>query len=193
MAVMCFLQRSSGKSGCWKNRQNAKQAGKQQRSSGRTNNKTNSPIWHFCQSAHAGRRRRNVGAYGAYEWVTRTRRTPVVVNRPSSAYEHHYSHTSPPFRSLRARTLAAGDRHRCRNPRHGTTAAEWRARIGRGGAISRLVAPMGVSVAPRPSGNRRKRSVARVHEMRTSMTRRFYIGVDYCATFAVPPKNRDSQ
>ena len=144
-----------------------------------------SPIWHFCQSAHAGGRRRNVGAYGAYEWVTRTRRTPVVVNRPSSAYEHHYSHTSPPFRSLRAMTLAAGDRHRCRNPRHGTTAAEWRARIGRGGAISRLVAPMGVSVAPRPSGNRRKRSVARVHELRTSMTRRFYIGVDYCGLWTI--------
>ena len=144
-----------------------------------------SPIWHFCQSAHAGRRRRNVGAYGAYEWVTRTRRTSVVVNRPSSAYEHHYSHTRPPLRSLRAMTLSAGDRRRRRNPRHGTTAAELRARIGRGGAISRLVAPMGVSVAPRPFGNRQSRSAARVHELRTSMTRRFYIGMDYCATFAV--------
>ena len=193
MAVMCFLQRSSGKSGCWKNRQNAKQAGKQQRSSGRTNNKTNSPIWHFCQSAHAGRRRRNVGAYGAYEWVTRTRRTPVVVNRPSSAYEHHYSPTRPPLRSLRAMTLSAGDRRRRRNRRHGTTAAELRARIGRGGTISRPGAPMGVLVAPRPSRNRQSRSIARVHELRTGMTRRFYIGVDYCATFAVPPKHRDSQ
>ena len=115
------------------------------------------------------------------------------MNRPSSAYEHHYSPTRPPLRSLRAMTLSAGDRRRRRNRRHGTTAAELRARIGRGGTISRPGAPIGVLVAPRPSRNHQSRSIARVHELRTGMTRRFYIGVDYCATFAVPPKHRDSQ
>ena len=66
---------------------------------------------------------------------------------------------------------------------HGTAPSEWRARIPCQGVKSRPGALLYVYVAPRPSGNRLSRTPARVHASRMGMTRRFYIGLDYCATF----------
>ena len=51
---------------------------------------------------------------------------------------------------------------------------------------------MDVYVAPRPSDHPTNRTLARVHAWRMGMTRRFYIGLDYCATFGasrLPRKN----
>ena len=75
---------------------------------------------------------------------------------------------------------------------HGAAASEWRAKIPCQGVKSRPGAPLYVYVAPRPSNNRLSRTPARVHASRMGMTRRFYIGLDYCATFGasrLPRKN----
>ena len=59
---------------------------------------------------------------------------------------------------------------------------------------SRPGAPLYVYVAPRPSGNRLSRTTARVHASRMGMTWRFYIGLDYWATFGAsrPPRQNSS-